>query len=141
MAMEFPPALIQFLGSLVAILALAGIARWLKLGPEPRLEDEADARAAADEAVSGFNPVAIALDSEGRGALLRDTAGRILLLRPHGTHFAGRLLTAQSSAHMEGGALVIDTAEKRYGSARLDLGDNASAWVQALEEIKKAGHA
>ncbi|WP_435200166.1 hypothetical protein [Qipengyuania sp. 902] len=134
--MTLPPALLQFLGSLAAILVLAAFAWRLKLGPEPRLEDEKAACRAADEAVSGFEPVAIGLDSEGRGALLRDVGGRILLLRPHGSHFAGRLLTDRADARVGDGVLFVDTAEKRYGTARLALAD-ASAWMQAIEAIKK----
>ena len=133
--MDLPPALLQFLGSLAAILALAGLAWWMKLGPEPRLADEDAARAAADEAVSGFIPAAIGLDRDGRGALMRDAEGRVLLLRPHGVHFAGRMLTPLASATIDGDALLVDTAEKRYGAARLVLGD-PSAWVQAIEAIK-----
>ncbi len=63
--MDVPPALLQFLGSLVAILALAGLAYWLKLGPAPQLTDETAARRAADYAVSGYEPVAIGLDRDG----------------------------------------------------------------------------
>jgi hypothetical protein len=133
--MELPPALLQFLGSLVAIFALAGIAVWLKLGPTPRLADEDAARIAAEEAVSGFVPVAIGLDRDGGGAVMRDTAGRVLLLRPHGVHFAGRILTPAARAQQDGDTLVIDTAEKRYGAARLVL-DDASAWVDAIDAIK-----
>lgn len=133
--MDFPPALLQFLGSLVAILALAGIAWWLKLGPERRLLDEQAARVAAGEAVDGFAPVATALDEQGRGALLRDAANRILLLRPHGTHFAGRLLTSAATARLEDDTLVVDTAEKRYGAATLRI-DDAAAWMRAIERIK-----
>ncbi|QYJ07174.1 hypothetical protein [Qipengyuania flava] len=133
--MDLPPALIQFLGSLIAILALAGLARWLKLGPEPRLSDEAAARAAADEAVSGFAPIAIGLDRKGRGAVLRDAAGRVLLLRPHGVHFAGRVLTGMARARVEDDTLVIDTGERRYGSARLLL-DDAAAWAETIEALQ-----
>lgn len=132
--MDLPPALIQFLGSLAAILALAGLAYWLKLGPEPRLADENAARRAADEAASGFEPVAISIDRDGRGALLRDAEGRVLLLRPHGSHFAGRVLTKAASARLDGEALVIETAERRYGGVRLVLAD-PKAWVQAIEGI------
>ena len=133
--MDIPPALLQFLGSLVAILALAGLAFALRLGPAPRLKDEQAARAAADEAVSGFDPVDIALDRGGAGALLRDTTGRILLLRQHGSHFAGRVLTGAAEVSRDGDALLIDTAEKRYGTARLEIPD-PSAWMQAIEAIQ-----
>ena len=133
--MDFPPALLQFLGSLVAILALAAIARAMKLGPERTLKSREEALEAAEESVSGFSAVALALDADGRGALLRDAQGRVLLLRPHGTHFAGRVLTAAARARLEGDALVIDTAEKRYGTARLRV-DDADAWMQAIEAIE-----
>ena len=118
-----------------AFFALAGVAVWLKLGPAPRLADETEARIAAEEAVSGFEPVAIGLDRDGRGALLRDAAGRVLLLRPHGVHFAGRILSGAASVRRDGDMLVIDTAERRYGAARLAL-DDASAWVEAIEAVK-----
>mgnify|MGYP003118099099 FL=1 len=134
--MDFSAATLQFAGSLIAILALAGLAYWLKLGPPPELANEEDARTAADEAVSGFAPVAIGLDRDGRGAILRDAGGRVLLLRPHGGHFAGRILTPQARASSDGEALVIDTAEKRFGAARLVL-DDPRAWVRAVEAIQE----
>ena len=133
--MDAPPALLQFLGSLAAILVLAALAWRLKLGPAPTLDTDEAAARAADEAVSGFDPVEIGRDAEGGGALLRDARGRILLLRPHGSHFAGRLLTSRASAWVDDKSLVVDTQEKRYGSARLSLED-PSAWMQAIEAIK-----
>lgn len=132
--MSLPPELLQFLGSLAAILALAAIAWALKLGPERKLASEEEARAAANEAVDGFAPVKLALDKDGRGALLSDASGRVLLLRPHGVHFAGRILTPAAEARVDDGVLVIDTAEKRYGAARLTLED-APAWVKQIEAI------
>lgn len=128
------PALLQFVGSLVAILALAWTARWLKLGPQPRLQDEAEARLAADEAVSGYSPVSIALDRDGGGALMRDAAGRPLLLRPHGTHFAGRILAAGAGARIDGDALVIDSGERRYGEARLTVPD-PQQWARTIDAL------
>lgn len=133
--MEIPPALLQFLGSLVAIFAVAGLAYWLKLGPERALGSEDAARAIAEEAVSGFDAVDVSLDTQGRSALLRDTRGRILLLRPHGTHFAGRILAPEARARMEGELLLIDTAERRYGTARLRV-DDAPSWIEAIEAIE-----
>ena len=134
--MEFPPALLQFVGSLAAIAALAALAWWLRLGPPRRLQNDDDARREANDAVDGFEPVKVALDREGRAALLRDAAGQILLLRQHGTHFAGRVLTPAASATIDAGAVVVDTAERRYGGVRLEL-DQPSAWVQHIESIKQ----
>ena len=133
--MEFPPALLQFVGSLAAIVALAALAWWLKLGPARRLENEEDARREASDAVDSFEAVEIALDREGRAALLRTAAGQVLLLRQHGSHFAGRVLTPAAQARIEGDALVVDTAEKRYGGVRLEL-DDPSLWVQHIESIR-----
>ena len=125
---------VQFLGSLAAILVLAAIARGFRLGPAPTLKDESEARRAADEAVDGFAPLEIALDAQGRGAVMSDAQGRILLLRPHGTHFAGRLLTSRAEARVEGETLVVDTAERRFGAAHLEVAD-PQAWVQRIEAI------
>ncbi|EDL49034.1 hypothetical protein [Erythrobacter sp. SD-21] len=127
--------LLQFLGSLAAILVLAAIARWLKLGPSPRLASEDEARTASQEAADGFHPTHIGLDKEGSGALLANAAGEVLLLRPHGTHFAGRILTPAARVRLEDGGLAIDTAERRFGTAHLAI-DNPQAWVQRIEAIR-----
>lgn len=127
--------LLQFLGSLAAILLLAGLAWWLKLGPERRLSSEEEARRAAAEAADGFAATDLALDAEGRAALLRDAGGRIMLLRPHGTHFAGRILTPAATARIESDTLVVDTSERRYGSVVLRIAE-PQAWVKRIEAIK-----
>lgn len=130
--MDIPPALLQLLGSLVAILALAGIAAWLKLGGDRRIASEAEARVLADDAVSGFAPVAAALDAGGRAAILRDGQGRVLVLRRHGAQFAGRVLGASAVAKMQGQGLTIDTGERRFGKVALQIEDPL-AWVRAIE--------
>jgi hypothetical protein len=133
-----------FLGSLIAILALAGIARWLGLGRAPRLASEAEARFAANEAVDGFEPVHVSLDRHGKGALLEDKTGRVLLLKPHGNFFAGRLLTeaARSERRTDQGqaCLRIDSGEKRYGTVSLDV-DDPDHWVAAINRLRSANHA
>ena len=129
-----PAEALQFLGSLAAILALAGLAYWLKLGPSPKFGNEDAVRAAAAEAVDGFKASLIAIDREQGKALACDDAGRVMLLRGHGTHFAARLLSPMASARMDGDELIIDTAEKRFGSARLAI-DDPQAWVQRIEAI------
>lgn len=132
--MDVPPALVQFLGSLAAILVLAGIAWMLGLGKERGIASEEEARLAAQEAFHGFIPVEIALDRAGRAALLRDADGQILLLRPHGTHVAGRILTPASSARVEDGRLVIDSGERRFGRFTIGV-DDAQAWACRIEAV------
>ena len=84
--------LIQLGLSLAAVLFMAAVAWWLKLGGDARIRNEQEATALADQAICGFKPVAIALDRAGIGALLRDGAGRQMLIRRNGAHFVGRLL-------------------------------------------------
>jgi hypothetical protein len=134
--MILTPELLQFVGSLVAILALAGLAYALKLGGASRLASEDDARAAANEAVDGFAAVTLAIDKDGNGAILRDAAGQVLILKPHGNKLAGRLLTANSFAQAREGALVIDSGERRFGSAILEI-DAPQTWAEAINRLEK----
>ena len=132
--------LLQALGSLLAILALAGLALWLKLGGAPALSGEDDARAAAADAVDGFVPHRFGIDREGRGALLEDADGRILLLKLHGNRFAGRLLEPGAHAHEHADTLRIDIGERRFGAVSLTLDDGAY-WERAINRLGKAGNA
>ena len=134
--MSLPPELLQFLGSLVAILALAGLAYVLKLGGKPKLTDTEAAQRLANEAVDGFVGTLIALDQNGSGAILKDAHGRILLLKPHGNKFVGRILNARASARISDGQLVIDSGERRYGASKLDLADSQT-WADAINKLRQ----
>ena len=127
--------LIQFLGSLAAIVALVLIARWLRLGGTARIAGQAEARELADNAVCGFAPSRIDLDAAGEGALLRDEDGRIMLLAPHGMHFSARLLTGSARAVIEGEVLVVRSGERWMPPARLRLGENADYWSKAIAAL------
>ncbi|MFZ9395750.1 MAG: hypothetical protein ACO25F_06785 [Erythrobacter sp.] len=137
-AMTVSSELIQFLGSLVAILALAGIARWLKLGRNPTLADDVAGMTAAAEAVDGFEAVAQARDLHGLGAILRDGSGRVLVLKPHGSHFAGRILTGAAKAtvwqDLQHRGLYVDCGERRFGGVYLEI-DQPEAWVEAINRL------
>ncbi len=132
--------LIQLGASLVAILALAWLAKRLDLGGDRRIRSEDEARELADEAISGFEPVDIAIDRAGYGALLRDAEGRILMLRRHGTHFAGRLLTHRPQARLDQSQLTIEADDRPFGAVTLDLGPNAQIWAASLRRLEP-GHA
>ena len=127
--------IIQFFGSLVAIVVLVLFARWLRLGGTARIADEAEARELADNAICGFDPVETDLDAEGQGALLRDMDGRIMLLAPHGMHFSARLLTGAARAAMSEDALVIRTGEPWLAPSHLRLGERASYWSEAINRL------
>lgn len=122
--------------SLVAILLLAWLAARLKLGGDIRIRDEAHARALANEAVFGFDPVDIAIDKAGIGALLRDAQGRQMLLRRHGAQFVGRILDPGVDARLDRTFLTIGTGEKSFGQVTLNLGDAAQVWAAGLRHVR-----
>lgn len=125
----------QLIGSLIAILALAWLAHRLGLGGDARIRSEEEARALAEEAVHGFDAREVAIDKAGMGALCRDAAGRVLLLRRHGSHWAARLLDGHAQARLDRSFLTLATADRRFGSVTFDLGDQAPAWAASLRRI------
>ena len=131
-------AAIQLGASFAAILLLAGLARWLGLGGDIRLRSADEARELARAAAADFDPVDIALDRAGIGALLRDSAGRVLLLRRHGVHFAARLLGDHGSARLDRNFLTIDAGDRSFSAVTLDLGSDAPAWAASLRRLGDA---
>lgn len=127
--------LLQFGGSLLAILALAWLAHRLGLGGESRIRDEAHLRELAEEALCGFAPVELAIDRAGLGALARDAEGRVMLLRRHGAHFASRLLDSHLHVRLDRNLLEVGTGEPRFGRTTLDLGEQAPAWAASLRRL------
>jgi hypothetical protein len=132
--------LIQTAGSLVAILALAGLARWMKLGGDPRLADEEAVRRAAGEVEDGFTPVAIARDKDGMGAVARDAEGRIMVIQRHGNRFAGRVLgpRARATLNIDLGEtlLVVQPGETLFGDVYLGI-DDPRAWAEAINRLNE----
>ncbi|MBK7285176.1 MAG: hypothetical protein IPP45_05240 [Sphingomonadales bacterium] len=128
--------LIQLGLSLAAVLFMAAVAWWLKLGGDARIRNEQEATALADQAICGFKPVAIALDRAGIGALLRDGAGRQMLIRRNGAHFVGRLLDRNVVARLDRNFLTIGTGERTFGSITLDLGPDAQYWASGLRHLQ-----
>jgi hypothetical protein len=126
---------IRFAASLIAIGLLALLARWLGLGGDLRIRDDAQARDLAREAVPGFEPAEIAIDRAGIGALLRDAAGRVLLLRRHGTHFAARLLDSHAETRLDHNFLTIATSDRSFGAFTLDLGPQAQIWAGSFRRL------
>jgi hypothetical protein len=137
---DLPPLLIQTAGSLVAILLLAGLAWWLKLGGAPRLASEADVVRVAGEVEDGFSPVSTVCDTEGSGALARDADGRIMVIRRHGNRFAGRILTSRARAVCEDHPgefnIIVDAGEARFGKAFLTIAE-PDAWADAINALSQ----
>jgi hypothetical protein len=126
---------LQFAGSLIAILALAWIARRLGLGGDTRIRDQDHLRELAEEALYDFEPVDIAIDRAGYGALARDARGRVMLLKRHGAHFVGRVLDNHLHVRLDRNLIEVGTGEKRFGKITLDLGDEAPAWAASLRRL------
>lgn len=126
---------IQLLVSIVLILLVSALVAALRLGNDVRLAGAAEARELAATAVCGFDPVDLALDRAGIGALLRDSQGRVMLLRRHGAHFAARLLDSHAFARLDRNFLTVGTGEKTFGQITLDLGDQAQVWAASLRRL------
>lgn len=126
---------LQVVASLLAIVFVWWLARRMELGGDVRIEDEDHARALARQTLCDFTTVALALDKARVGALLRDARGRVMVLRRHGSHFVGRLLTSHSSVRLDRGNLVIATGDKRFGTVTLDLGNDAQVWAASLRRL------
>ena len=126
---------LQAAASLVAILLLAWFASRMRLGEDVRIRDEDHARELANEAVDGFVPVTLTLDRARIGAMLRDGQGRVMVLRRHGSHFTGRLLTDHSGVRLDRNTLTIASGERRFGTVTLDLGPAAQEWAASLRHL------
>ena len=127
---------LQFGGSLAAILLLAWLVGRLGLGGDPRLRDPEDARRLASEALCGFEAQDVVLDRAGIGALLRDSSGRVMLLRRHGVHWVARLLDSHAGVRLDRTFMTIAVSDKTFGAITLDLGDRAQAWASSLRRIR-----
>ena len=127
---------LQFGGSLAAILLLAWLARRLGLGGDPQLRDAQEARRLASEAFEGFEARDVVLDRDGTGALLREAAGRVMVLRRHGARWAGRLLDSHATVRLDRTLLSIATRDKTFGAVTLDLGDEAQVWAESLQRLR-----
>ena len=136
--MSVPPLLVQTLASLAAILALAGLARWMKLGGFPTLSSEDDVRRAAGEIEHGFDAVTIARDPDGVAAIARDAQGRIMVIKRHGNRFAGRILTPEAKARLwtdfAHPTLEVDCGEMWFRPVYLNVPD-PGAWAAAINAL------
>lgn len=104
-------------GSLVAVLALAGIAAWLKLGGDPLTK--ADALDAAGDMLPGFVPEAVLLGSDGAAALVRGRGGRVALVKRHGAQPAVRELVRSVGLTAAGDGTIVRSGDRMFGDVVL----------------------
>ncbi|GAA0736941.1 hypothetical protein [Sphingomonas japonica] len=101
-------------GSLGAILALAGTARWLGLGGIA-IADDAQAIAAAQAAVAGFEAIAAQVDREGRAALVEGADGSAVVLKAAGARIAARHLQPPIRTADTDEGIVVETGDRWFG--------------------------
>lgn len=113
-----------FAASLGAVLALGGIAAWLKLGgTDISLKSPEEAMRAAEDAITGFFALSAAVGHDGRAALVFGDGMRIVVLKAHGARVAAReIVWRDVRASYEG--MVVVTAERRFGTVLVAGVDN-----------------
>ncbi len=104
-------------GSLVAVLALAGVAALLRLGGDPLDEDAA--LDAAGDTLAGFVPEAALLGEDGGAALVRGRGGRVALVKRHGAQAVVRELARPIGLRAVDGGTVVEPADRMFGAVVL----------------------
>lgn len=116
-------------GSLLAILALAAVARLLKLG-DSRIGDAARAREMAEDMLAGFDAYAAIVGTDGNAALVLGN-GTIAVLKRHGAKVAARRLLPPLDLVTAVEGVEIATGERLFG--RVLLFGVLEADIRALE--------
>ncbi|WP_374944216.1 hypothetical protein [Sphingomonas sp.] len=102
-------------GSLLAVLALAGIAWALKLGRDRPIESPEEAADAADAALAGFVTAGAVVGADGAAALAVDGGGRVAVCKRHGARIAVREV-AWTAVRATPEGMRVDTGERRFGA-------------------------
>ncbi|HVF92867.1 MAG TPA: hypothetical protein VM900_00980 [Sphingomonas sp.] len=105
-------------GSLVAILALAGVAWALKLGRVERIGSPEEAAEAAEQCLAGFATVGAVVGADGSGALAVTDDGRVAVMKRHGARIAVREVTWHAVRSTPAG-IVVETGERRFGTVAI----------------------
>ena len=128
--------ILPILGSLIAVLLLAQTARWMGLGAtHEKIADEAHAIQLAEEAECGFEGVAADVDAAGYGAIVRNAAGAMMLVRAHGNRFAARRIDKGFTARLDRNRLWLQSGERSFGGVELDFGTRAGVIASRLREV------
>ncbi|HEX7655563.1 MAG: hypothetical protein ACTHKR_12630 [Sphingomonas sp.] len=108
---------LQLAGSIAAILILAGVAWALKLGRgghEAVIEDPEAAAAAAEQALSGFEPFGALVGDDRATAIVAGHGGRVAVVKRHGARLAVREVRwGQVRATHDG--MLVETGDRRFG--------------------------
>jgi hypothetical protein len=124
--------------SLVSILVLAWLARWLKLGGDPRIADAGHAMRLAFDGQYGFVGIDAAVDKAGMSALVRDAQNRHVLVNRVGNRFVTRMIAPPVQGRLDQKLLTIDLGEAAFPAVTLNLGDQAQYWASGLRHLPHA---
>lgn len=105
--------IVQLVGSIIAILALAGFARMLKLG-QSKIASEDDARRFAEEALAGFEGGRALVSGDGSAALVAGR-GSVAVLKRHGAKVAVRRLVPPLRVREAVEGATVETGERLFG--------------------------
>ncbi len=126
---------LQLLASLLAVLALGWVTRWLGLGGNVRILDEDHARLIVRDSLYGFEASDAVLDRAGYSALVKDTAGHHALISVKGAHFVARHVHPPVEGRLDRAFLTIDLQEPDFDPVTLNLGEKAQYWASGLRHI------
>jgi hypothetical protein len=126
---------IKLLLSLLGVLALGWLARWLELGGDMRIRDEDHAKQLAFEGLYGFKGVDAVLDLAGYSALVRDANNRHALMSVLGNRIVCRMLHLPIEGRLDQRLLTIDLQEPDFAPVTLNLGEQAPFWASGLRHI------
>jgi hypothetical protein len=129
--------IVQSILSLIAIFALARFAKILGLGGEARIRDTDHAKQIAFDSIYGFSGSDAVVDRAGYGALVKDAAGRHVLIRAQGVHFVTRMITPPIEGRLDQKFLTIALNEPDFAPVTLNLGDDAQFWAAGLRHIPR----
>lgn len=115
--------LIVFAGSLLAILAVYALVRWLRLG-DMAIHDADDACRMARQGLPGFTGEDAIVSSDGMAALVKGVDGSFALIKCHGAHPAIRAMPQLTGVQTGGSgdhAVRIDCGDRAFGAVWLAL--------------------
>lgn len=102
-------------GSVVAVAVMVAFAWLLRLGGGV-LAGEAEAMAAAEALLPGFDAERAVVGSDGRAALVPGADGSLAVLKMHGARIAGRLLRPPFDSEATADGLRVRTGDARFGA-------------------------
>jgi hypothetical protein len=136
--MDWQIEALKLAGSLAAVFGVAWLVQKMRLGGEARIRDAEHAIQLAEEAEVGFGGIDVGLDRAGYAALVRNAAGRQLLIRAHGVQFAARAVDAGFSGRLDKDYLTLTAPERTFGSVTLRLGKDAGLWASRMRDVVRA---